>query len=141
MVKVKVSVKVRVKVMELEMNWEEFYNIFSTENLKMDLSLKDLKELLSTQTPSTEILHPFIIGRSYMIRTVTMIYTGFIVDVFDKELVLTNCHWIADTGRWNEFISDMKTNEHESYGDRNVIIGRGAILDACIVSKLPEGNK
>lgn len=107
----------------------------------MDLSLKDLKELLSNTNSSKEESKPFFIGKKYMIRTVTMIYTGILEDVFEKELVLKNCHWIAETARWNEFISDMKTNEHESYGDRTVVIGRGAILDACIISKLPEGNK
>lgn len=107
----------------------------------MELSLKDLKELLSDKKETNYSPHPFVVGEKYMIRTVTMIYTGTLMQVFDKELALLDCHWIAETERWNEFISDMKTKEHESYGERLVIIGRGAILDACIVSKLPNGNK
>jgi hypothetical protein len=104
----------------------------------MEMSLKDLKELLATDGAQS---HPYQIGDYYMIRTVTMIFTGRLVAVFKDELLLTSCHWVAETARWNEFIAETKTNEHESYGNREVIVGRGSVIDACVLSKLPEGNK
>jgi len=82
-----------------------------------------------------------MIGQNVMIRTVTMIYTGVLKEVFAQELILTSCHWIAETDRWNKFISETSTREHESYGDREVIVGRGSVIDACIINDLPRGNK
>ena len=39
-------------------------------------------------------------GKKYLIRTVTMIYTGKLVRVEGDYIVVTNCAWIADTSRW-----------------------------------------
>lgn len=42
---------------------------------------------------------PWNVGANYLIRTVTMIDTGRLVDVGPQELVLEEAAWIADTGR------------------------------------------
>lgn len=63
----------------------------------------------------------FIVGRDYLIRTVTHYYTGRLVWVGDKEIVIEDATWVADTGRFNE-------NEVEPYPKGMfIIVGRGSI--------------
>ena len=70
------------------------------------------------------------IGKNYVIRTVTMIDVGKLIEVTDQEIVLENASWIADTGRWNEFLSKGTYSESEPFPNGKVIIGRGSIVDA-----------
>lgn len=72
---------------------------------------------------------PFQLEKNYIIRTVTHTYTGKLVWMSEKELVLDTCAWIADSGRWHNAIKDGTLDEVEPMGD-GVIIGRGAIVDA-----------
>lgn len=86
---------------------------------------------------------PYKIGKNYLIRTVTMIYTGKLKEIYDKELVLTNCCWIAETDRWADTCENGTFKEVEPYPENSeVIIGKDAILDAFVVSwKLPKEQK
>jgi hypothetical protein len=71
------------------------------------------------------------IGHNYFIRTVTNYFTGKLKYVSPTELVLGEAAWIADTGRFSDALKTWTPNEVEPYpGD--VIIGRGAIVDASI---------
>ena len=75
--------------------------------------------------------NPFMeIGTSYFIRTVTHFFTGRLIWVGDKEICLEDACWIADTGRFNEFVAGRTVNESEPFpkGAR-VIVGRGSIID------------
>ena len=72
------------------------------------------------------------VGKNYVIRTVTMIDVGKLIEVTDNELVLENASWIADTGRWNVFLKEGKYNESEPFPDGKVIVGRSAIIDAVL---------
>ena len=52
--------------------------------------------------------------------------------VTDKELVFVDVSWIADDGRFSECIANGTAREVEPFPDgRHVIIGRGALIDAC----------
>lgn len=75
---------------------------------------------------------PWEIGQSYFIRTVTMAHHGVLVDVTPTELVLMGAAWIADTGRFHDFVTGkVKPSEVEPFpADKPVIIGRGALIDA-----------
>ena len=75
--------------------------------------------------------NPFMeIGETYFIRTVTHYFTGRLIWFGDKEIVLEEVCWIADTGRFNEFMAEKIVNEAEPYPKNSqVIIGRGAIID------------
>lgn len=86
---------------------------------------------------------PFEIGKNYLIRTVTMIYTGKLVKVYDKELIITNACWIPETSRWADTIERGIFEEVEPYPVKaEVIIGRGAILDMVKVNwELPTKQK
>jgi len=86
---------------------------------------------------------PYVIGKKYLIRTVTMIYTGKLEKIFEHELVISTAAWIAETARWADSIKTGKFNEIEPYPENSeVVIGRDAILDATIVEwELPRTQK
>jgi len=74
---------------------------------------------------------PFKPGEAYLIRTVTMTWTGRVNRVIGDFIVIDNAAWIADTGRFSEAIASgiEKLNEVEPV-DGPVFIGLGAIVDA-----------
>ena len=85
-----------------------------------------------TRVPNGDKSNPFfIIGNEYFIRTVTHYFTGRLVWVGDKEFALEDVAWIADTGRFNEFVAGKNVNEVEPYPKGVVIVGRGALIDMC----------
>ncbi len=86
---------------------------------------------------------PLVIGENYLIRTITMIYTGKLTKVFNKELVVIDCAWIADTGRWADAVKSGNFDEVEPYpDDEEVILNREAILDIIKVKwQLPRSQK
>lgn len=87
--------------------------------------------------------HPFSIGANYFIRTVTHHYTGRLMAVYPTELVITDAAWIADDGRFAAAVAKGEFGEVEPYPDgKLVVIGRGSLLDACIVSyRMPRSQK
>jgi hypothetical protein len=89
--------------------------------------------------------HPFTIGKAIVIRTVTMIQTGILKAVGEKELVLTDAAWIAETGRFADFLKHGPIDssaEVEPFPDGEVIVGRGAIIDAMHVNwDVPRNQK
>lgn len=71
------------------------------------------------------------IGENYLIRTVTHIDIGRLTAVTDKELVLVDAAWIADTGRYEQCVKEGQLSEVEPFpDDEPVIVGRGALIDA-----------
>jgi hypothetical protein len=64
------------------------------------------------------------------IRTVTHYYTGELVRMDRQWMVLKQAAWIADTGRFAEFLSRGDASEVEPYPDNaEVHIGIGAVVD------------
>ncbi len=85
---------------------------------------------------------PYELGQQYFIRTVTFYHTGKLVAATDKELVLENAAWIADTGRFADALKSGKLNEVEPFPDGRVIVGRGAVIDAAVwPHELPRTQK
>jgi len=78
-------------------------------------------------------LPPYKVGEKYFIRTVTHHFTGKLTAVYDKELVLSHCAWIADDGRFSDTLKSGEHSEVEPYPEgAQVIIGRMSIIDAHI---------
>lgn len=104
-------------------------------NLNLDdLTLGQIKQLQNLKPGSDA--HPWDIGDSYLIRTVTMTLSGKLKAVYQQELVLSDAAWIADTGRFSEALEDQdKFNEVEPFKN-DVIVGRGGIVDATKITKL-----
>ena len=75
---------------------------------------------------------PWELGKAYSIRTVTMHDHGTLVGVTEHELVLEKAAWIADSGRWWNYITGKsQPSEVEPFAaDELVIIGRGSVIDA-----------
>ena len=106
------------------------------------LTLGQIKEIQELCGSKHQGKSPYRIGAKYLIRTVTMIYTGKLEAVYDQELVISSAAWIADTARWNECLSKGKFNEVEPYPDGDVILGRGGILDVAVWDhNLPRETK
>ena len=83
---------------------------------------------------------PFIIGKPYLIRTVTYHMLGKIECVSGNFLVLSSASWIADSGRFNEAIAKGNLNEIEYVGD--AIVAVNAIVDCFPWShKVPTESK
>lgn len=102
------------------------------------------KELLTTTQKVIELdgnESVWEVNKNYLIRTVTMIQLGKLKKVTDKELVLSDACWVADTGRFNQALEKGTLNEVEMFqGD--VIVGRGAIIDATEwLTNLPKLSK
>ena len=87
---------------------------------------------------------PFEIGKAYLIRTVTMTLLGKLKWLGPQELVLESASWIADTGRFHEFVKGKlsASNVEVEPFCNDVIVGRGSIVDATLwVSDLPKDAK
>ena len=74
---------------------------------------------------------PFVIGESYLIRTVTMIYTGRLKAVTPTDFVLEDAAWVADTGRLADALSEGTLLEVEPYPGE-AIVSRASYIDASV---------
>lgn len=106
-----------------------------------ELTIKEARELASLFNGKPKQENPYIIGKPYLIRTVTMIDTGIVVRVTDQEIVLTDAAWIADTGRFSDAIKKAEFNEVEPFPEGEVIINRSAVIDAVQITKSPRSQK
>lgn len=99
----------------------------------------------SIKKPTPQIISaneaPWQIGKNYLIRTVTMIDTGKLVAVTATELVLEDAAWIADTGRFSDALKSCSFGEVEPFPDGQLIIGRGAVIDAIQINSTPRSKK
>lgn len=109
-----------------------------------DLTIGQAKELaclFGNKQESKEECGVWEVGKNYLIRTVTMIDTGRLIAVTDKELVLEDAAWIPNTGRYADAIKSCKFNEVEPYPNGKVIINRSALIDAVVIESLPREQK
>lgn len=84
------------------------------------------------QNPSVGSSEVFEIGAEVFIKTVTYHYTGRIVDVSEGFVFLEDVAWIADSGRFTEFMKEERepvSLESELYGDKIVKINIGSITE------------
>jgi hypothetical protein len=105
-----------------------------------DLTIGEAKKLAQLFSGKSDD-SPFEIGAVYLIRTVTMIDTGRVVRVTPTEIVLEEAAWIADTGRFSDALKKLSFNEVEPFPDGEVIVGRGAIIDACKIKETQRSQK
>jgi hypothetical protein len=80
------------------------------------------------------------IGKMYMIRTITMIYTGKVKDIRGKEILLENAAWIAETERWADCVREGKFKEVEPYC-RDTVINLDSFLDYVEMTSIPTEQK
>ena len=68
-----------------------------------------------------QYLDPCRVGNKVIIRTVTLYYTGEIVDINPKRLLLINCAWIAEVGRFAAALETGDLSEVEPYPEGAVV--------------------
>lgn len=118
---------------------EDSSTVVAASGLKTLLRVRDA--LLKVAQDSQE-RHPYKINENYLIRSVTFHYTGRLTSVYNHEIVLEDAAWIADDGRFKDAVEKGTFNEIEPYPAGEVIIGRGAITDAKVVTfPLPKHQK
>lgn len=83
-----------------------------------------------SKVSSRENRLPLKRGADYLIRTVTMYYTGKVVDVTPTSILLADAAWIPDTGRYHECLNTGKLAVIEPYPD-TVVVGSGGFIDAA----------
>lgn len=96
------------------------------EPVRPTWTLGNEADLTPTQTTNES---PFLVGKAYLIRTVTMTWTGRVTAIKGGFLCLEDAAWIADTGRFNVAISKGELEEVEPVG--NSIVSLASIVDAC----------
>lgn len=96
----------------------------------------------ATSAEKGDRAHTFLeIGKPYLFRTVTMIYTGRLNAVSEQEFLVSEAAWIPDTERWMDAVTKSAFKEVEPYGDKPVVIGRGGMLDVVEIPELVRKQK
>ncbi len=71
---------------------------------------------------------PFAVGEKVFIRTVTNYYTGEISAITGNWITLSSAAWIADTGRFHQFLTEGTCSEYEGFPE-SVHVPFGSIID------------
>ncbi|HUB09435.1 MAG TPA: hypothetical protein VMB50_20695 [Myxococcales bacterium] len=79
--------------------------------------------------PSSDSHSLLVPGNKVLVRTVTAYFTGVCLGKDEHEVWFGDASWIADTGRFHQFLKDGTVNEVEPIPDGKLTIGRGAIVD------------
>jgi len=114
------------------------------------MSTKSIEQLINIEAQkiakelTVEVLEGeslYQLGAKVFIRTVTYHYTGQISFISDKEIVLSEAAWIADSGRFANALKTGILDEVEPYPNL-CGINRDAIIDASPWNhKLPRETK
>ena len=72
---------------------------------------------------------PFQPGTSWLIRTVTMAWTGRVRNTCGGFIILDDAAWIADLGRYHRATALEALREVEPAGN-GVVVSLGSIVDA-----------
>lgn len=97
----------------------------------MELTIDDLRSLINPSTSTTPQPTSTFVGSKVLIRTVTFYYTGMVVAVTDKWIVLKDAAWIANTGKFSTALKSGTLNEIEPYPDGPVWVAMSAVVDVC----------
>ena len=78
-----------------------------------DLTVKDARTLANMFACGESGSTSLKVGCKYLIETATKFYLGELVSMTSQTIVLANSCWIADTGRFADFMKTGKPNEAE----------------------------
>lgn len=94
------------------------------KNTKLEL----ISLLLSVECKDSKENVPFKVGEKYFIRTVTNYIVGKLEEITPEFFVFSSASWVADTGRFSNFLEKGEANEVEPVKGL-YRIGRGSIVD------------
>ena len=89
--------------------------------MKTEMMMKLLEMALSSDdndnkvTANTSNELPFVVGESYLFRTVTHIEVGRVRAIKGQFVELEDASWVADTGRYHDCLRDGVFSEVEPY--------------------------
>jgi O-acetylhomoserine/O-acetylserine sulfhydrylase-like pyridoxal-dependent enzyme len=96
---------------------------------RREMTVSEVIEVVKALQPTARSqTFPFRVGDSVFIRTVTLYYTGKITGISGQWITLSEAAWIADTGRFHQFLTEGKCNEYEGIPE-TVSIPMGSIID------------
>lgn len=82
------------------------------------------------------------VGKGYLFRTVTMIYTGEYIGETDDYFILKKAAWIAETARWSDSVATGEFKEIEPYpAEKLVRVYKGGMSDIVEIPSLPLDRK
>ena len=85
---------------------------------------------------------PFEIGKSYLLRTITMVDIGRVSKICGKFIIMEDASWIADTGRFYECLQKSDIFAEVEPFKHPLIVNTEAIVDATLWPyKLPTEPK
>lgn len=95
----------------------------------MELSLKDLKELLTSKTEAA-YESDYELEKPYTIKTVLGWYKGILTKETPKTLTLEDCSWVAQTKRFSDYVlDDNQVEEEEPFAkETKFIIERSSVI-------------
>lgn len=101
-----------------------------------------IKAIVGVSNSGSEGESFFTPGKKVFIRTVTYYYTGEVVKVTGKEIILTRAAWIASSGRFTQAVDTAEFDEVEVFPQHEaVLINREAVVDAVEIHHLPSEQK
>ena len=93
------------------------------------LTLGQFKELQALLTAPAQPGGTMMeLGQKVFIRTCTNYFLGRVAAVSSEEVRLTCASWVADTGRFGEFLASGKPNEVEPYPN-GCVVRLAAVVD------------
>jgi len=101
------------------------------EKIKDQINEEDIFDICSYEQ---------LIGKKIFIRTVTYHLLGKVVKIVGNLVFMKSTVWIADSGRFMQFIKEGKISEYEEVGDW--FFNLEAVIDGCEWKHgLPKGQK
>lgn len=84
----------------------------------------------------------FKVGSKVFLWGLNKMTTGTIVALHDDSVILDNASWVADSGRFHEFMQDpaSKASEVEMYPGK-IQLNTATLIDATLVSSIPKETK
>jgi hypothetical protein len=101
----------------------------------------NLREKKTKKDGGAQLLHPFQIGKSYIVRTVSFANVGKLKDIKGNWLIMSAASWIADTGSWADCLQKANSFKQVEPFKDDVYINIDAIIDATPFNhKLPDNK-
>lgn len=93
----------------------------------------EFRYLVETDETNLDAFADFI-GKDIFVRTITMSYTGHVEWIKGSWMKLTTATWVADTGRFSDFVLKGKptgTEEYEPMG--TTVLNTSTFLDVTLL--------
>lgn len=97
----------------------------------MEIQIEELAKLVSLASNPTEHVTAFQVGKKYLIRCVTLYYTGRVSEIIGNDLILEDAAWVADSGRFHDALKTGSLSEVEPFIDP-VIVPLATVVDATV---------